>query len=127
MSFLPQLRASARSAYAYGAAKRTIVTTPHLRTTAGYGDPTDEKAANHTPTPGGKTSTDPSMKSHSGTETAKPTEVQGEGGPVRSAGGASKAGDRAKEEVSGKDIRETKKIGEEPKNTEEGGAGPKGG
>lgn len=126
MTFLPQLRASSASIRpAFASTKRTIATTPRLRTTAGYGDPTEEKAANETPTPGGKTSTDQSMKSHSGTETAQTS--KGEGGAVRSAGGASGAGDREKEEVSAQDIRETKKIGEEPKKTEEGGAGPKGG
>lgn len=127
MSFLPQLRSSLSRSTATAAGRRAIATTPRLRTTAGYGDPQDEKAANHTPTPGGKSSTDQQMKSHSGTETAKTPAGQGKGGAVRSAGGKSGAGDQAKEEVTEKDIKETKKIGEEPKNTEEGGAGPKGG
>lgn len=48
-------------------------------------------------------------------------------GEVKSQGGKEGAGDKGKEDVSASEIRQTKKIGEEPKNTEEGGAGPKGG
>lgn len=115
MSFLPTLRTSlprlSRSSV------RSFSSTPLRKTTAGYGDPQDEKMANETPGIKQQSSTGSEMKSHSGTE----------GGGVGSQGGKAGAGDKGKEDVTAKDIRETKKIGEEPKKTEEGGAGPKGG
>lgn len=116
MSFLPTLR-NTLPRLSRSSAARSFSSTPLRKTTAGYGDPQDEKIANETPGIKQQSSTAPEMKSHSGTE----------GGGVGSAGGKAGAGDQAKEDVTAKDIRETKKVGEEPKKTEEGGAGPKGG
>jgi hypothetical protein len=125
MSFLPTLRASIPKRVATSV--RTISSTPTRFTTAGYGDPQDEKMANETPGIKQQSTTAPEMKSHSGTETSSGSSSKGGKGEVKSQGGAEGAGDKGKEDVSAKDIRETKKIGSEPKNTEEGGAGPKGG
>lgn len=115
MSFITSLRASVPRLSRTSI--RSFSSTPLRKSTTGYGDPEDEKISQETPGLGKKSSTAPEMKSHSGTE----------GGGVGSQGGKEGAGDKAKEDVSAKDIRETKKIGEEPKKTEEGGAGPKGG
>lgn len=121
---------------------RPLSTSAILRTSAGYGDPQDEKIENQTPL--GKSSTDGERKK--GRTESIPTN-QGSGdatssgghggetsgssgssqGSVGSQGGKEGAGNQAKEDVSAQEIRETKKIGEEPKNTAEGGAGPKGG
>lgn len=123
MSFLPTLRASIPKRVSTSV--RTISSTPIRFTTAGYGDPQDEKIENETPGIKQQSSTAPEMKSHSGTESGSSS--SGGKGEVKSQGGAAGAGDKGKEDVSAKDIRETKKIGQEPKKTEEGGAGPKGG
>jgi hypothetical protein len=116
MSFLPTLRTSFPR---LATTSRPLSTTATRFTTAGYGDPQDEKIENKTPGIKGQGgSTAPEMKE------AKQSNGRGK---VGSQGGNEGAGDKGKEEVSAKDIRETKKIGEEPKKTEEGGAGPKGG
>ena len=119
MSFLPTLRTSFPK-LRLATTSRALSTTPARFTTAGYGDPQDEKIENKTPGIKGKggSSTAPEMKE---------SKQEGGQGEVKSQGGKSGARDKGKEEVSAKDIRETKKIGEEPKKTEEGGAGPKGG
>jgi len=116
MSFLPTLRTSFPR---LATTSRALSTTATRFTTAGYGDPQDEKIENKTPGIKGQGgSTAPEMK--------ESKQSNGKGS-VGSQGGKEGAGDKGKEEVSAKDIRETKKIGEEPKKTEEGGAGPKGG
>lgn len=117
MSFLPTLRTSFPR---LASTSRALSTTATRFTTAGYGDPQDEKIENRTPGIKGKegASTAPEMKE---------SKQEGGKGSVGSQGGKEGAGDKGKEDVSAKEIRQTKKIGEEPKNTEEGGAGPKGG
>jgi hypothetical protein len=133
MSFIT--RAFARTPLARNA-MRPLSTSAIVRTSAGYGDPQDEKIENKTPL--GKSSTDPENK-QGRTETIPTNGGNGSTsgghggssgsskGAVGSQGGKEGAGNQAKEDVSGQEIRETKKIGEEPKNTAEGGAGPKGG
>jgi hypothetical protein len=117
MSFLPTLRSSFPRRLA--TSSRAFTTTPTRFTTAGYGDPQDEKIENRTPGIKGKNaSTAPEMKEN---------KQEGGKGKVGSGGGKEGAGDKAKEDVTAGEIRQTKKIGEEPKNTQEGGAGPKGG
>lgn len=126
-------------------AARPLSSSAIIRTSAGYGDPQDEKIENRTPL--GKSSTDPERKQGrtetiatnqgEGTSTGSGSASGGHGGDnsssgsskgsVGSQGGKEGAGNKAKEDVSAQEIRETKKIGEEPKNTAEGGAGPKGG
>lgn len=107
MSFLPHLRASlSRSAFP-SLARRTLTSTSPVRSATGYGDPEEEKPSSETPS-----------AAKSGSNAPK-----GQGGAVRSAGSKERdaGGDEAKE------MKETKKVGEEPKKTEEGGAGPIGG
>lgn len=128
-------------------AARSIHSTTLLRTTAGYGDPQDEKADNHTPTPtAGKPSssadpqpegkgkgtkstsgtTDPEVKPKKSSSSSKKNSdsksVEEKTGNAGGDGGA-----RTKKTPSEQEIKETKKVGEEPKNEKVGGAGPIGG
>ena len=120
MSFLPQLRDSlSRSAFP-SVARRTLTSTSPLRTATGYGDPEDEKPKAETPGEGSTSAQPPS-----GAESKAP---KGQGGPVKNEGGKEDHGARdAGEHGRETQLKETKKIGEEPKKTEEGGAGPIGG
>ena len=115
---------------------RGLSSTALRRTSAGYGDPQDEKIENKTPTP---QAAKPSSASKSGAqsadkgttdpETARAAKASGnaprtQGGSVGNAGGEEGSGGS---QVDAQQLRETKKVGEEPKQTTEGGAGPKGG
>ncbi|WRT69691.1 uncharacterized protein IL334_006681 [Kwoniella shivajii] len=106
---------------------RTIHSTAFRATTAGYGDPQDEKADNHTPTPSSSTDPKPNGQGKGPGTTSGTTDPEVKKGSVGNAGGEKGAGDKSKENVSGQEVRETKKIGEEPKKEETGGAGPIGG
>lgn len=116
-----------------------IHTTPLLRTATGYGDPQDEKIENKTPQPntskdsgghsvaGGKPSSasDPSSGGTTDPEVgAKKTKKGKTGSAGGKKNGASSSSD---DHASGQEIRETKKVGESPKNEEVGGAGVIGG
>lgn len=101
---------------------KSFSSTPNRLSTAGYGDPPDEKADNHTPTP--SSTPDPKPAGQSGNQSGS---TDPEVGGVGSGGGKQGAGDKGNEDVSGSEIRETKKIGEEPKKEENGGDGPIGG
>ena len=105
-------------------------------TSTGYGDPPDEKANNQTPTPSSTPDPKPDGKSKATTDpevSGKSKGKQGDGeGPKAQTGGVGSGGGKqgtgSKDEgMSGQEIRQTKKIGEEPQNEEVGGAGPKGG
>ncbi|RSH93310.1 hypothetical protein EHS25_007664 [Saitozyma podzolica] len=116
------------------ASSRGVFTSPVLRTQTGYGDPSGERIDNQTPLPKGKNQGPKARSGHatSSTEPAKgetrglsrDTAGKGGKGGVGNAGGKPGAGgDRSSE----KEIRETKKVGEDPKKEEIGGAGPIGG
>ncbi|WWC95823.1 hypothetical protein V866_002689 [Kwoniella sp. B9012] len=106
---------------------RPLHSTALRRTQAGYGDPQDEKADNHTPLPSSTPDPHPAGQGKGpGTKTGTTDPEVGKGA-VGNAGGKKGAGDASKENVSGQDIKETKKVGEEPKKEEVGGAGPIGG
>jgi len=106
-------------------------------TTAGYGDPQSEKIKNYTPTPKPSSSADPQpdgqgkgagQKSGSTDPevSAKSGTAEGNKGEVGNAGGEPGAGGGG-ENVKEKQFRETKKVGEDPKKEEVGGAGVTGG
>ncbi|WVF68492.1 hypothetical protein IAT40_003259 [Kwoniella sp. CBS 6097] len=140
-----------QTSYRVQAQARSLQSTAFRATTTGYGDPTDEKAANDTPLPsstpdpkpkgqgkgpGTKTgSTDPEVgageyksgNSGSSSGTSSGSSSSSSKGSVGNAGGEKGAGNAAEENVSANEIKETKKIGEEPKKEEVGGAGPIGG
>ena len=126
LRLLPRLQASTSPLLSR---TRTLRTTSNLRTSTGYGDPPDEKANNITPTPsstpdpksGGSTSTTDPEVGEGGNSNVKAGEATNKGGKE---GGSGASGDG---EISGKQIRETKKIGEDPKEEEVGGAGVIGG
>ena len=105
---------------------RGFTSSPLVKTTAGYGDPQDEKADNKTPTPIPSSSSDPHPKGHGkGVGTSGGTtdpEVKTKTG---NAGGDGK--NRSSQTPSESEIKETKKVGEKPKKEEVGGAGPIGG
>jgi len=97
-------------------------------TTTGYGDPQDEKIENNTPTPKPASSTDPHPDGQGkgpGTKSGS-TDPEVGAGKVGSAGGAKGAGGKDAK-VNAKEMRETKKVGEDPKHEEVGGAGVTGG
>ncbi|WVQ96039.1 hypothetical protein IAU59_003139 [Kwoniella sp. CBS 9459] len=150
MSLRSTLRPFTRLVQTPRASARSLHATAFRATTTGYGDPTDEKAANDTPLPSstpdpkpngqGKGpgtqsgSTDPEVgageyKSGSSGSSSSSSSGSSSGskGSVGNAGGEKGAGDAAKENVTASEIKETKKIGEEPKKEEVGGAGPIGG
>lgn len=129
---------------------RTLHTSSIRRTTAGYGDPQDEKMENHTPTPassadpkpqgqgkGPKTksgTTDPEVKpkskskspsSKKGTSDKSTTKTDDALKKTGNAGGD--GGKRSAKTPDEKEIKETKKVGEAPKKEEVDGAGPIGG
>ncbi|CAD6579314.1 MAG: hypothetical protein TREMPRED_002445 [Tremellales sp. Tagirdzhanova-0007] len=122
LRFLPRqhLRFSPTSSIRYFRTTR-----PNLAS-AGYGDPQDEKADNHTPTasstpdpqPGGQGKGPGSQTGTTDPEIAK--------GSTGSAGGEKGAGSDAGN-VSASEIRETKKIGEDPKKEGASEVGPIGG
>jgi hypothetical protein len=89
---------------------RLLSSSTPLRTTAGYGDPQDEKMDNHTPTPASTPDPQP--------------QGQGKGVGQKSGTTDPEIGQSGKKEgVAGEqEIRETKKIGEEPKQEQDGGA-----
>ena len=105
---------------------RCFRTTPAKLASAGYGDPQDEKVDNHTPTasstpdpqPGGQGKGPGSQTGTTDPEVAK--------GSTGSAGGEKGAGSAAAG-VSASEIRETKKIGEDPKKEHSSETGPIGG
>ena len=116
--------------------RRSIQTSTVLRTSTGYGDPPDEKAANETPTP--SSTPDPKQAGKSNTTDpevgGKKSGRKGQGPGVKAGsatnatGRASKSQDKGKDgEVDAQQIRETKKVGEDPKKEEVGGAGVIGG
>ena len=124
---------------------RSIHSSALVRASAGYGDPQDEKIENNTPTPsstpdpqpagqgkGTKSqsgTTDPEVKPKKKTKSKSSSSKESDGKSVEektgNAGGD--GGARTKKTPSEKEIKETKKIGEEPKKEEVGGAGPIGG
>jgi len=121
-------------------ASRQISSTPFLRTAAGYGDPSEEKIDNNTPTPSSTPDPKPNgqgqgTKSTSGTTDpeVKPKQSGGEAKESKAPKGQSTGnaggdkGERTSKNPDEQDIKETKKIGEEPKKEEVGGAGPIGG
>ncbi|OCF35215.1 hypothetical protein I317_02269 [Kwoniella heveanensis CBS 569] len=139
---------------AVSARSRSLHATALRATQTGYGDPTDEKAANDTPLPsstpdpnpsgqgkgpGSKTGvTDPEVgntageyKSGGSGSSSSSSSSSGSGsgstGSVGNAGGEKGAGNAAEEHVSSSEIKETKKVGQDPKKEEVGGAGPIGG
>ena len=81
------------------AAPRYLSTSAIIRTSAGYGDPQDEKINNNTPQPNANPR-DQSFPNGADAGVAKKT------------GNTSDGGDK---EVTEKEIKETKKIGESPK------------
>lgn len=107
---------------------RTIYSTSILRTSAGYGDPQDEKIENQTP----KSQT---KKDGSGHEVAggKPSSSadphpDGQGKGTGVTGGTTdpeikplEGNSNEDKKVSAKETKETKKIGEDPKQEEVGG------
>ncbi|GFZ49623.1 hypothetical protein JCM24511_07024 [Saitozyma sp. JCM 24511] len=110
---------------------RGVFTSPVVRTQTGYGDPSGERIDNETPLPKGKNEGPKARSGHatSSTEPAKEDasglsrDTGGKGGVGNAGGKPGAGGDRSSE----KQIRETKKIGEDPKKEEVGGAGPIGG
>ncbi|WVR08058.1 hypothetical protein IAU60_005104 [Kwoniella sp. DSM 27419] len=106
---------------------RSFHASPLARTTAGYGDPQDEKADNHTPTPSSSSDPKPAGQGEGPGTKSGTTDPEVSKGSMGNAGGEKGAGNKAEEDVSAKEVRETKKVGEEPKKTESGGAGPIGG
>jgi len=143
------IRSTSRVVAPRPVAVRTLYTSPIRFTTAGYGDPQDEKADNHTPTPassadpkpkgqgkGPKTksgTTDPEVKPKSksssskskGTTDKSTTKTDDAMKKTGNAGGD--GGKRSKKTPDEKEIKETKKVGEAPKKEEVDGAGPIGG
>ncbi|WWD20309.1 hypothetical protein CI109_104785 [Kwoniella shandongensis] len=120
------LRATLRPLTTRLSLTRSFQTTTLRSTTAGYGDPQDEKADNYTPTPASTADPQPNGQGQgvgqkSGTTDPEVGKVTG------NAGGEKGAGSKEKEDVSGQEIKETKKVGEEPKKEEVGGSGPIGG
>jgi hypothetical protein len=103
---------------------RHIHATAYRATSAGYGDPQDEKAENKTPLP--SSTPDPKPKGQGkgpgSTSGSTDPEVRQKTG---NAGGD--GGNRSASTPNEKQVKETKKIGEEPKKEEVGGAGPIGG
>lgn len=107
-------------------AVRYFRTTPTALASAGYGDPPDEKADNHTPTPSSTPDPQPAGQGQQpGTKsgTTDPEVAKGSTG----SGGSEKGAGGGAGEVGASEIRETKKIGQEPKKEEVGGTGPIGG
>lgn len=120
LRLLPRLRL--RSAPAV----RHFRTTPTYLSSAGYGDPQDEKADNHTPTASSTPDPQPGGQGKpAGTQTGS-TDPEVATGNTGSAGGQAGAGG-GMEGSKASDIRETKKIGEDPKLEQVNGEGPIGG
>ena len=105
---------------------RYLRTTPTALSSAGYGDPQDEKADNHTPTPSSTPDPQPGGQGKRPGEKTGSTDPEIAKGSTGSAGGEKGAGGKSGG-VEANEIRETKKIGEQPKREEAGGAGPIGG
>ena len=112
-------------------ALRYFRSTPSRLASAGYGDPQSEKADNHTPTPSSTPDPQPSGQGQAAGQksgTTDPEVTKDQGGKVGSAGGAQGAGSEGQvKSVKPSDIRETKKVGENPKQEQESGQGPIGG
>ncbi|WWC73700.1 uncharacterized protein I206_107672 [Kwoniella pini CBS 10737] len=106
---------------------RPLHSTTLRLSTAGYGDPQEEKAENHTPTPSSTPDPKPAGQGKGPGSQSGTTDPEVGQGIVGNAGGKKGAGDSANENVSGQEIKETKKVGEDPKKEEVGGAGPIGG
>ncbi|KAK8849680.1 hypothetical protein IAR55_005015 [Kwoniella newhampshirensis] len=107
---------------------RAFQTTTLRSSTAGYGDPQDEKADNYTPTPGSTADPKPNDKGYGAGQKSATTDpevgkVTGNAGTDKGSG----SGSSEKGNPSGQEIKETKKVGESPKKEEVGGAGPIGG
>jgi hypothetical protein len=107
---------------------RGLSTTPSLLIQTGYGDHQSERIENETPLPKGKAG-GPKAKSGHATSGQKPAtdkeSSRNKGGvSVGNAGGKKRGGGS---KVPEKEVKETKKIGEDPKKEEVGGAGPIGG
>lgn len=114
-----------RSARISLSAARYFSATSITRTTAGYGDPQDEKIVNKTPTP---------KDSHPSSQPDPHPKGKGKGTgsssgmtdpEVAGKTGLGKSGEDKK--VKDKEVKETKKIGEKPEKEEVGGAGVIGG
>lgn len=107
---------------------RSFTSSPPRATSTGYGDPPEEKAANETPTPSSTADPQPGGQGKGPGKQSGTTDPEvGNSSGTGSAGGKKGAGSAENEAVTGKEIRETKKVGEEPKKEEVGGAGPIGG
>ncbi len=107
---------------------RYFRTTSTYLASAGYGDPQDEKADNHTPTASSTPDPQPRGQGKAAGEQTGSTdpEVAAGKGKTGSAGGEKGAAKRMEGSDAG-EMRETKKIGENPKHEESQGAGPIGG
>ncbi|RXK35183.1 hypothetical protein M231_07554 [Tremella mesenterica] len=112
---------------------RTITSSSVRRTQTGYGDPQDEKIENNTPLPThSRTDHEVSSSSSQGTSDSekasdfkKGVREGDEGGEKK---GKGKDGGKSKNKKNEEMVKkETKKVGEEPKKTKVGGAGPIGG
>ena len=107
--------------------RRNLTSSSILRTSAGYGDPQDEKIANQTPQP----NADPKEQTFPSSQ--PDPHPHGKGKSTGTTSGltdpevAGKSGGKADKEVTEKEIIETKKIGQQPKKEEVGGAGVIGG
>jgi hypothetical protein len=117
------------------ATARGVFTSPTLRTQTGYGDPTGERIDNETPLPKGKKE-GPKAKSGHATSSTEPAKEEAgglsrdTGGKGGGKGGLGNSGGKpgaGRDSSSEKQIRETKKVGQDPKKEEVGGAGPIGG
>jgi hypothetical protein len=95
---------------------RTLSSTSARHTSAGYGDPQDEKIENNTPTP----SSTPHPTQKGSTDPEVTDSVESVTGNKSGKEGKSKGHEQ-------REVKETKKLGEDAKSEEVGGAGPIGG
>jgi hypothetical protein len=96
---------------------RTLTSTPSRYTSAGYGDPQDEKIQNETPTP--SSTPHPTQRGSTDPERTEAS-VESVTGNKSGKEGQSKNSDKS-------EVKETKSVGEKPKQEKVGGAGPIGG
>ena len=108
---------------------RSLGTTTPRFTQAGYGDPQDEKADNHTPLPSSTPDPQPAGQGQGPGQKSGSTDPEVSVKPGKTGNQGGDSGDKGSSgnTPSGQDIRETKKIGENPKKEEVGSAGPIGG
>jgi hypothetical protein len=100
---------------------RAISTSAPRYTTAGYGDPQDEKIENNTPTPG--STPHPTQKGAQQSNQSGSTDPE----VAQKTGNAGSSSSGSEKSHEGTEVKETKKIGEQAKEEEVGGAGPIGG